>query len=219
MTSRTANLICLVIVVLATVASAYFYPSLPEQVPIHWNAAGEVDGYGSKLMGALFGPGLALFTWGMIWVIPKISPKGFGTGEFSDVLQIIQVALVAFMAGIGAMILMAGLGHQPSVEHIVPIAVGALLVLLGNYMGKVRKNFFVGIRTPWTLASDEVWSRTHRLAGYLFVAAGLGMIVSGLFEAKVILMAGLPLVAALVPVAYSYFAYRKLEGFDHDATS
>ncbi|MEO1421263.1 MAG: DUF1648 domain-containing protein, partial [Pseudomonadota bacterium] len=95
MTSRTANLICLVIVVLATAASAYFYPSLPEQVPIHWNAAGEVDGYGSKLMGSLFGPGLALFTWGMIWVIPKISPKGFGTGEFSDVLQIIQVALVA----------------------------------------------------------------------------------------------------------------------------
>lgn len=220
MKARTANLICFALVLIATIASALAYPSLPDQVPVHWNAAGEIDGYGSKLTGALFGPGLAVFTWLLIWAVPRISPKGFGTGEFADVVGIIQVALVAFMVSIGGLMLLAAFGEPVAIERIIPIAVGALLLLLGNYMGKMRKNFFIGIRTPWTLASDEVWARTHRLGGYLFVIAGIGMMVAGLAGyAGAAVLVVLPLAAGLIPVVYSFIAYRQLEGFDHDAAS
>ena len=97
---------------------------------------------------------------------------------------------------------------------IAMLAVGALLMVLGNYMGKLRKNFFIGIRTPWTLASDAVWERTHRLAGWLFVAAGLVMVASVLIGAPIWLPLGAIAAATLLPVAYSLWIYRRL---DHTA--
>ncbi len=103
-----------------------------------------------------------------------------------------------------------------SVERIVPIAVGLLFIVLGNYMGKIRKNFFIGIRTPWTLASDEVWARTHRLGGYLFVAAGALMVVMPLVGLGGVGIVAASLIAALVPVVYSFIAYKRIEGFGPD---
>ncbi|MEL7298668.1 MAG: SdpI family protein, partial [Pseudomonadota bacterium] len=94
--------------------------------------------------------------------------------------------------------------------------VGLLFVVLGNYMGKLRKNFFIGIRTPWTLASDEVWARTHRLGGYLFVAAGIGLMLSAFIGMNAWLITTLALGAGLIPVAYSFLLYRKIEGFDNE---
>ena len=98
-------------------------------------------------------------------------------------------------------------------ERAIPAGVGLLLVVLGNFMGKLTKNFFVGIRTPWTLASDEVWLRTHRLGGKLFVLAGAGLFVAGLSGAGHVAILLAVVVAAGIPVAYSYVVYRKLEGF------
>lgn len=216
MTRKAANLICAVLVIIAAIASVLAYPNMSEQVPTHWNAAGEVDGYSGKLTAVLIGPLGALFMWGIMLLIPVISPKGFRTTEFSGVLNIIQVVLVAFMIAIGGMIIAAGFGHEPSVNRIVPVAIGVLLIVLGNYMGKIRKNFFIGIRTPWTLASDEVWAKTHRLGGYLFVAAGVAIVAMTLFGfgIEAILFTTIP--AALIPVVYSFIAYRRIEGFSDE---
>ncbi|MEN7342319.1 MAG: SdpI family protein [Pseudomonadota bacterium] len=217
MSRKTANLISVAIILAAAIASAIAYPGLAEQVPSHWNAAGEVDGYSSRLTAALMGPVGALGMMLLMWVIPVISPKGFRTGEFAPVVHIFQVAMVAFMAGIGGLILLAGHGVDVSMNYVIPLAVGALFIVLGNYMGRLRKNFFIGIRTPWTLASDEVWARTHRLGGYLFVIAGIGMMLSAFVGMHILTITTLALVAGLLPVVYSFVLYRRIEGFDNEA--
>ena len=216
MSRKFANVISLLLVAGAIVASVVAYPNLPDQVPTHWNAAGEIDGYSGKLTAAIMGPALAAGILVIMWLIPVISPKGFRTEGFQDVINVFQVALVAFLVGIGGLVIAAGFGHEMSVERIVPIAVGLLFIVLGNYMGKIRKNFFIGIRTPWTLASDEVWARTHRLGGYLFVAAGALMVVMPLVGLGVAGIVVASMLAALGPVVYSSIAYKRIEGFGPD---
>lgn len=216
MTSKLAHGISAALVAVVTLASMLAYPDMADRVPTHWNAAGEVDGYSSRLKAAALGPSLALGVWIVMWAIPKISPKGFRTSGFTPVINLFQVVLVAFMAGIGGIIIAAGLGHSVSVEWLIPLGTGLLMIILGNYLNKVRKNFFVGIRTPWTLASDEVWARTHRLGGYLFVAAGALIAVSGLWSLGTTPIVVIAISAGLIPVFYSFFLYRKLEGFDDD---
>ena len=99
------------------------------------------------------------------------------------------------------------------------VGIGLLLVLLGNYMGKLRKNFFIGVRTPWTLASDEVWARTHRLTGWLWAAAGLALAIDGLLGANVVVFLVVILVAILTPPIYSFLLYRRIEGFGPDPSA
>ena len=98
-----------------------------------------------------------------------------------------------------------------------PMQVGLLFVVIGNFLGKVRKNFFIGIRTPWTLASDEVWSRTHRLGGWMFVAGGIVMIVGAFAGLPVLGVIAVVLAIALYPVLHSFLLYRRLEGFSAEA--
>ncbi len=215
MTQKTANLLSALLITAGALAGAFAYPHMADVVPTHWNAAGEVDGYSSKLKGVLIGPVGALAMCLLMWVIPKISPKGFRTTEFAGVIHIFQVTLVLFMLAVGGLIVLSGLGHPVSIERVIPLAVGLLLIIIGNYAGKLRKNFFVGIRTPWTLASDEVWMRTHRMAGYCFVAAGVGLMIVGVAGLGIVPLVGLSIAAGLLPVAYSFLLYRRLEGFDH----
>ena len=216
MTRKTANLICLAMITIAVIASAIAWPGMAEQVPTHWNAAGEVDDYSSKWVAVLIGPVGGLLCWGLMLLIPVISPRGFRTDEFNNIINILQVVLVLFMLAVGGMIVLAGYGYEPSVNRFVPIAVAGLFIVLGNYMGKLRKNFFIGIPTPWTLASDEVWAKTHRVGGYLFVAAGFIIVVATLagFGIESVLFTALP--AALIPVVYSFIAYKRIEGFGND---
>ncbi|MEM8758613.1 MAG: SdpI family protein [Planctomycetota bacterium] len=216
MSRKFANIVSLLLVAGAILASVLAYPNLPEQVPTHWNAAGEIDGYSGRLTAAIMGPALAAGILLLMWLIPVISPRGFRTDSFQNVVNVIQVMLVAFMVGMGGIILAAGFGHELSVETIVPIATGLLFIVLGNYMGKIRKNFFIGIRTPWTLASDEVWALTHRFGGYLFVIAGALLMVTPLIGLGIEVVVGASLFAGLGPVVYSFIAYRRIEGFGPD---
>ena len=131
----------------------------------------------------------------------------------------IQLALLAFLLFIHV----AVLGHAlewwgADMGRPVLVGVGLLLAVLGNYLGKTTRNFFLGIRTPWTLASDEVWRRTHRLGGWTMVAAGVALVVMGLFGASEMALLVIVGAAALIPVVYSFFAYRALEGFNPPPT-
>jgi uncharacterized membrane protein len=147
----------------------------------------------------------------MFAVLPIISPRKFEIAPFARSYGIVVMATLAFLLVVGTLALLAGAGYHVSMQLVAPIAVGALLMVIGNFMGKFRKNFFVGIRTPWTLTSDAVWERTHRLAGWLFVLAGLAWIVGGLANAPPAVMVIATLVAAFVPVVYSYLLYRRVE--------
>ena len=215
MKTRTADLLCLVSVAVVGGVAGVLYGDLPDPVPTHWNAAGEVDGYTAKPWGVIILPIMAVGLWLLMKAIPHMSPKGFGTRDFQGVVNLLQVMMVVFMSAVGVLALLSANGAAIPIDVVIPVGVGLLFIALANYFGKLRKNFFIGIRTPWTIASDEVWARTHRLAAKTFGLAGLIMIASAFLPQVQGLVLIVVLTAALVPVAYSYWLYRKLEGFDN----
>jgi uncharacterized membrane protein len=211
MTLSGSQKIGLALVVIAIAGSAALYPSLPERIPSHWNVRGEIDGWMPKPLGAFFLPGLLLGTWLLFLALPKISPKNFEVEKFGRAYDAVALATIAFLFVVSGVVLMTARGLPVAMDRVMFVSMGALFIVIGNVMGKVTRNFFVGIRTPWTLASEEVWLRTHRFGGKVFVVAGLAVMVCGLAGAPVQLTIALLVASALVPVAYSYVVYRKVE--------
>jgi uncharacterized membrane protein len=209
-----ADIVSLVFIATAFIVAAVLYPSLPEQIPIHWNAQGEVDDYMKKPGGVIVMPAMALFTYIVMKLIPVISPKGFRMDKFSDVIGVLQVTLVSFMSIVAVLVLLEARGLDVRINEMIIFGTGLLFVIIGNYLGKVRKNFFIGIRTPWTLASDEVWNRTHRLGGRLFMLSGVIIWLGALLRLPLTWTVGVAVGLVLIPVVYSYFLYRKIEGFE-----
>lgn len=201
------------LVVLAFAIAAAFYSSLPESVPTHWNAHGQPDGFTPKPWGPFVLPLVMAGVCLLLQVIPRISPRGYRIDRFQNVFEILLTAILAFLFLLTVLALFAGIGVPVPLVRAIPAGIGLLLVVLGNYMGKVMKNFFIGIRTPWTLASDEVWLRTHRLAGKLFVLAGIGLFVSALVGGGPVLLLVAVAIAVGIPAVYSYLLYRRIEGF------
>ena len=217
MTTWRANGLCLLFIGLAIAVAAYLYPDLPDQIPTHWNIEGEVDDYTAKPWGVAIMPLAAIFVFVVMRLIPVISPKGFRTDSFMDVVNVFTVVIVGFMSGVAILVLLEANGRDVRINEMIFAGVGLMFIVLGNYMGKVRKNFFIGIRTPWTLASDEVWSRTHRLGGKVFVLIGIFMMLNSFVRFPVQWLIASIVVVALVPVIYSYVIYRRIEGFSPDA--
>lgn len=205
-----------VFVLIALGVAIWLYPRLPAQVPSHWDLSGNVNGYMPRFWAAAFPAlmvvGLALLTW----LLPVISPRRFRIGPFANVYVGLMLVIQGFMLVTGITMLLAGAGFDVPVPTIAMLGVGALLIVLGNYMGKLRRNFFIGIRTPWTIASESTWERTHRLAGPLFVLAGIVVLATTALGGAHWIALVCVGVAALVPVVYSYVIYRRLEGPAND---
>lgn len=190
---------------------ASFYPSLPEQVPTHWNIRGEVDDYSHKAIAALVMPLLPLGIYILMTITPKIDPKKQNYHKFSSAYEKIMMAIVVIMMGITFITLVNALGYNVNVSLFVRVTIPLFFIFMGNYLGKVRFNYFMGIRVPWTLANEEVWNKTHRLGGKLMVVGGLISLLSVFTPPTagfIIMMAGifLPLITSVI---YSYFLYSK----------
>lgn len=205
--------LALALVVAAFLASAVLYPRLPETIPTHWNMSGEADGFAHKPFGPFVLPAVMAGLLLLFHALPAISPKGFGFERFLGVWAVFEAALIGLLTLIHALSLAAALGKPVDVARGVLAGAGLLLVVLGNFQGKLTRNFFIGIRTPWTLASEEVWMRTHRFAGKLFVVAGIIVFVVALAGARLLIGFAALFAAALASVVYSYVVYRKVEGF------
>ncbi len=216
MTTFRANVICFLLIFAAVGVAIFLYADLPDQIPTHWNLDGEVDDYTAKPWGVAILPLAAILVFVIMRLIPVISPKGFRTDKFMDVINVFTVAMVGFMCGVAVLVLLEANGQDVRINEMIFAGVGLLFIVLGNYMGKVRKNFFIGIRTPWTLASDEVWSRTHRLGGKVLILIGLFMMLNGFVRFSERWLMAAIIAAALVPVVYSYVIYRNIEGFAPD---
>src|SRR6266540_1592690 len=180
-------------IVLSFVMTAVLYNRLPEWVPTHWNARGDANGFMPKPWGPFLLPLTMAFTYVLLVVLPRISPQGYRMDRFKAVFELMQASLLAFLFLLTVLALLAGIGVAVPMNRAIFAGLGLLFIVLGNFMGKVTKNFFVGIRTPWTLASDEVWLRTHRLGGKLFVLAGLAVLVSSLLGGSLV-----PLLSILI---------------------
>lgn len=212
---KTSMTIGFVAIAILFVVTAYLYSSLPNPMPSHWNAAGEVDGYMNKPWGAYLLPLCALGTWLLFLVVALISPQGFRLDKFMPVVGILQLATTGFMIGVSVLVLLSAKGFPIEMNSVIGPAIGLMLIITGNYMSKLRKNFFMGIKTPWTLASDEVWDRTHRLAGKTFMVGGFLLLFQPLVS-QAWYMITVILIASLTPVVYSFIIYKNLEGFEKE---
>jgi len=199
------------LVLLATVgATLWLYGALPERIPSHWNAAGQVDAWGPR--GSIFTEPAIMLGLALLWlVLPGISPKRFEVEGFEDTWWFGGMALLALLAFIQAMLLGAALGAGIDIGRALGGGLGAFILLLGNVMGKVRRNFWLGIRTPWTLANERVWYATHRLAGKTMVGAGLLTIGVALAGWPAWIGTALLLAGVLVPAGYSLLYYKRLQ--------
>ena len=188
------------------------YPSLPAQVPTHWGLDGQVDDYTAKMPGAFLSPVLGLGIWLLLVGLRRIDPRSRNYERFDDTFWLIGNALGVFMAGMTVATLGYALGWPIDIERVVLGGVGLLLLVLGNVMPRLRSNFWMGVRTPWTLSSDQVWRDTHRVAGRTMVAGGLITLVALLFPAeyRIWIALGGFVIAGFVPVVYSYVLWRRL---------
>jgi len=204
-----------------SVLSVVLYARLPATVPVHWSFTGQVDRYGSKLQVVLFGPLLLAGLWALLLVLSRMDPRraerrGAGApdalpaeadGSYWTVIHLLLVALAVLHGGL----LLAASGILQGPDRAVAVGLALLLLLPGNFIGRLRPNWFVGIRTPWTLASDDIWRRTHRLAAVLMVGGGLLLLPLALVlpaPAAVVAAVAVTLLATLGPAAWSYFAWR-----------
>lgn len=195
----------------ALIFSLAVYSRLPDQVPIHWGLSGEPDRYGSRVQGAFFMPAVMLLLWGLMTWYPSRDPRAANIAKFRGSYDVVVAFLLAFMAGVHVLALGSALGWAIDIGTVVLVGVGLLSVILGNLLPRARSNFIFGIRTPWTLSSDAVWTSSHRIGGYLMVAAGLVTVASAFIARPVgigIALASLML-ATIIPVVYSYIAWSR----------
>jgi uncharacterized membrane protein len=197
--------------VIAVLSSFYFYTNFPEKVPMHWNVAGEVDGWGSRVQGAFMIPALLIGMYFLFLLIPYLDPKKERYAQFVKVYHIFKTFIIFFLLAIYLVASLNGLGHRIPVGLWTPVLVGLLFIIIGNYMGKIKMNWFMGIRTPWTLSSESVWNKTHRFGGKVFIISGLAMM---LMQALPVWLR-LPLFIAIMvfiltgTVLYSYIIFKK----------
>jgi uncharacterized membrane protein len=214
MTRNRALLLGAILVLATATISVWAYPGLPPRVPSHWNFAGQVSGYSSRLAAVGTLPVVAAFIWLFMLVLPSISPRGFRLDSSATPFYACTLAVIATMLAIHAGVTRAQLSGVAPPAGLFLVPIGVLLVIVGSLIGRTKKNFWIGVRTPWTLASDEVWQRTNRLAGSLFVVGGAllaatSLAGNGAFPALVAIVA----VVVIIPIVYSYVLYRHIEGF------
>jgi len=209
--SFKSEIIPVLLIVAAWVFGFYFYAHFPAQVVTHWNYNGQPNGYSSKAVGAFLLPAILTFIYGLFLGLPYLDPKKERYESFAKIYTLFRGLIMGVLLVIFLTASASNLGYPIQTGSIIPIIIGLLFIVLGNYMGKIKPNWFVGIRTPWTLSSENVWNKTHRLGGFMFVLFGAGLVATPLFPASaklLILIVGVVL-ASVIPMAYSYILYRK----------
>ena len=203
--------VALALTAIATAAGLYFTPDLKAPVPIHWGLDGKPDGFAPEWALMLVGPGGMLATIGIFWIIPWLSPRRFTVDTFMRTYLKLMLIVVTMLGYIFAISLWTGIHGPVGTDRFMAAGLGLLLVMMGNLMGKVHRNFFVGIRTPWTLASERVWYATHRWGAKVAVGAGLAALAATLLGAPVWVVFSLVIAGFLAPVVYSLVLYKHLE--------
>lgn len=211
MMKKKSNIYNTTLIIVSFLVSIVFYNKLPDLMPMHWNVAGEIDKYGPKILGAFLSPILMLVIWGAMLYFPKIDPKKDNYTKFDRSYTSIINAIVTFFFVIHIAILSISLGYNIPINKVIPFMVGVLFVIIGKDLPKSKSNFFYGIKTPWTLTSEEVWEKTHRLGGKLFVISGLIIMGSSLLlkgNIQFVILLILIFIVAIIPIIASYFYFK-----------
>lgn len=193
------------------IVAALAWGSTPDRVPVHWNWQGEVDRHGGKVEGMLLLPAMTLGIYLLFLVLPRMDPARANYEKFAWTYGIFRLVFTVSMALIYGVMLLSANGYPVDTALVMPVIVGGLLVVIGNFMGKLRPNWFIGIRTPWTLASQRSWTRTHRMGGRLFVLCGLLLMLSGVVRTPWVMAVMWAAFMGLIAwvFIYSYLEWRK----------
>ena len=186
-------------------AGLILWNRLPEQVPFHWNAAGEIDGWASKPVAVFVPSAVMLALQWLCMLVTSTDPKKQNHPE--KVMHLVLWLIPLLTVFISALMYATALCGSVRVEVLMPILLGVVFIAIGNYLPKCKQNYTIGIKIPWTLASEENWNRTHRLAGWVWVGGGIVMMLSGLFNAFWVTMIVVA-VMVLVPFIYSYILHK-----------
>ncbi|MES2437055.1 MAG: SdpI family protein [Patescibacteria group bacterium] len=211
MKTSLSRSITFALLVLSFIAGSYFYPRFPEQVVTHWNLVGEADGYSTPFAAAYFLPILSLMLYVVFKLLPKIDPRKDMYAAFKETYNLIVVSVIVFLTIMHLLVGFYGLGYTIPIHIVVPIMVGALFITLGSYFGKIKNNWFVGVRNPWTLSHAKVWDKTHAFSGKLFVIAGVLFIGMAFIPNQYITPLFIAIIAGIIiiPNIYSYIIYGK----------
>ncbi len=212
MKKNLTEIIILVLLAIPFIVAFIFWDELPNQMAIHFNFKGKADGYGSKAVGLLMLPLVNI----LIYVIFKFLPKLFMPKEqlclFANRLNVIRLVVHCFITALYIAILLYTLNHQNNILLFIAYGILTVLLVTGNYLNNIKPNYFMGIRTPWTLQNAEVWRKTHHLTSRLWVAASLVMmcIIPFVSQAQVsVLLLIYFIIIAVPPFIYSYIIYKK----------
>ena len=192
------------LIVSAVAASILYYPKLPETMTTHWSVSGEPNGFSSRLWGAWILPVIMAAVWLIMRAIPHIDPRKANYEKFSGMYDALVILILAFMLTMHIVLLMAATGAPIRMDRVVMPSVGVFIAIMGILIPKAHPNWFVGIRTPWTLTSDLSWERTHKIGGTLFVILGVLMVASSFVAPETAIWI---LVAAALGIVVFLFAY------------
>ena len=212
MSTRITLIASLILIVAAVALSVAVYGRLPDAMASHWNASDQVDGSISRFWGAFLMPALGLALLGLFLIIPAIDPLKANIARFRGIFNLFIVMIMVFLLYIHVLTIAWNLGLRSfRMSAALLPAVGLLFIVAGLLMRQAKRNFFIGIRTPWTLSSDKVWNETHRVGGALFAASGLLAMLGAFFPGTVAywLVLGPILASTIFVVVYSYVLWRR----------
>ena len=199
-------LITSIITLLPIVAGLLLWNKLPEKMPIHWNAEGVVDGWSSKPFAVFCLPGIMPAAQWLCALGTGADPKKANHPE--KVLHLVLWIIPVLNNVLLAITYAVALGKQVRIDVILPVLIGLIFTIIGNYMPKCKQNYTIGIKIPWTLDSEENWNKTHRFAGILWVICGIIIMLTGIFGGVWIFLP-IALLMVLAPMLYSYLLHRK----------
>lgn len=202
----------IIISLLPFIYLAFIWNSLPEQIPVHWNGSGKIDRWGKKSELILIILIISGISYLLMLILPALDPKG-NLQKMGNKFMQIRYYLVIFMSALGIFIIY-GSQQKESKPTFIFVLIGLLFAVLGNYFKTVKPNYFVGIRTPWTLENEEVWKKTHQLGGKLWFVGGLLIVLSSLVVENpwsLYIFFGITAVISIVPIVYSYTEFKKIK--------
>lgn len=202
----------LLIILAGLVFGLLFYRYLPAQVALHWDQSGNPNGYGTKAEGVFFIPAVNFAIYLLMILLPYIDPQKANYAKFQGSYQKLKCLIAVLMTAVQIGALISAMGIKFNMSILCGIGVSVLFILIGNMMGRFRFNYFVGIRTPWTLANEEVWRKTHRMAGPLWIVGGIANLIIAFLPGMLEITGSTAIIILIsaVPIVYSYFEYRKL---------
>lgn len=205
---------CVVIALIGWGLGLYFWGDLPEPMPIHWDGAGNPNGFAPRWLGISFGPLTSLLIPMVILFVTRLDPRRDHVDRSMKHLETIALGTSIFGLAIQAVTLHAAMSEGMTLDpSLIMLLVGGLFIVIGNALPKFGSNFFIGIRTPWTLSSERVWHKTQRLGGILFVLGGFAIMLLPFLGLQGGVLVGAILVisfaAALIPAAYSWMIYQQ----------